>query len=326
EDPVTPRHIRRPGMPLRHASRPAGHPGPGPDRLAAPGPGRSLPQPLGPERPARLHEPDDAGPRQARRRADPHRRDRRARPDPVAADALLRHPPLRPAPEADVHEPRGQSPRLERGGGDRRDRPGRHPARHVPAPDDRRRDLQLRQGAGHLLPRRLHRDGRRHRRHHLHPRRPAGHRRAQGRAGAGRHLRDHRRRYRAGAAAAEHPHRGGRRGPLPHRLGDALGARQCALRAVLPGHRHRRGAIRDPAQPDADGRRQLAGGGRAEPRPQHQPAGAPDRARDAWRASAREHEARYPGPARTGRVRADGAAAEDQGRQRQHRRPQRDVL
>ena len=58
-------------------------------------------------------------------------------------DAVLRHAPLRRAHQAHLHEPAVQQPRQQRGDGDLRDRPGRHPVRRLRPPDPRQQPLQL---------------------------------------------------------------------------------------------------------------------------------------------------------------------------------------
>ena len=125
--------------------------------------------------------------------------------------------------------------------------------------------LQLHQARRDRDAQRLHQDGDRKGRLAHHARRADRRRGAQGRRDAARRLRDHARRPAAGARAAEAHAPAWRRGPHPHRLEQAVGERQRALREELPGHRHRGGDVARQAGSDARRRRQLASRGRAQP-------------------------------------------------------------
>src|SRR6185503_9280057 len=103
------------------------------------------------------------------------------------------------------------------------------------------------------------------------------------------------------------------RGADPHRLGPPVWQGQSALREELPRHRHRSRGVARQTGPDADRRRQLAGGGGAQPRQPALAAGASGGAGSPWDPTAREPEARRAGRQTGERVCVRDAAVESGG-------------
>ena len=141
-----------------------------------------------------------------------------------------------------------------------RDRPGRHPVRHLQPPDDRREHVQLRPARRGGEPHRLHQARRRAGRRAGHARRADRRRRAQEGPGAGRVLRDHAAGSAAGAGRAEAHAAARRRRARPHRVGHALGQGQRALPEDQPRPRDRRRRVAGQAGSDARRGGQLGGG------------------------------------------------------------------
>src|SRR2546422_238524 len=260
--------------------------------LAAPRRKPTLSLEVGRGRRAGVGQPHEARDGAAGDPPDPHRRGDRHRPRALGLDAVLRHPALRRAHQAHLHEPALESPRQQRGGPHQRDRPGGHPTRRLRPSDDRGQGLQLLQGGRHRDPWRLHEGRHREGRLAHHARRADRRRRPEGRRHPARHLRDHGAGSAAGAPAAEPETPSRRRRDHPHRLGQAVGEGQRALRQELPRHRRRRRRMAGEAGSDAGRIGQLAGGGRAEPRSRGVPPRPPNHARGERHSPAGELEAR----------------------------------
>ena len=234
-----------------------------------------LPIQVGGRRRARLRQPPEGGRRHEGRGHDQDRRGDRAGPRAQRQDAVLRHAPLRRARQAHVPQPARQQARLQRGAGGVRDRPGRHPARRLRPPEPRGQPLQLLQDQRDLGARRLQQARHPPARHVLRARRADRRRRLQGRGDAARYLRDHGGGPGGRAQEAGHHPAGRRRHPRQHRLEQAVGQGQRALRQVVSRHRHQGGAMADRQGPAAARLRQLAGRGGAQSRPADLAARAP---------------------------------------------------